>query len=155
MRISRHQMFMDMAEVAAKRSTCFRGNTGALITLDHNIISMGYNGPPSGEEHCTGNDCQLTMEGGCMRSIHAEINAIERTKIKYGDRLVGFHLYTLSSPCFNCALEILKSGIDEIYYRYPYRDKNALKVLEQRKVFKILPAGWLIDEWTGKIIAPA
>lgn len=157
MRISRHQMFMDMAEVAAKRSTCFRGNTGAIIVDSaHNIISMGYNGPPSGEDHCHGNECQLRTDGGCLRSIHAEENAIRRAQDRLSTKFLGgLHLYTLYSPCFHCATEIHKSGIEEVYYRYPYRDQDALKVLESRKVFKVLPAGFLIEQWTGKILASA
>ena len=79
MRISRDQMFMDIAEVIAKRSTCLRNNVGAVIVESHNIVAIGYNGPASGCEHCTISTC---LGKGCSRSIHAEENAINRLNSK-------------------------------------------------------------------------
>jgi hypothetical protein len=63
MRITRPQLWMGMAEIAAQRATCFRGSCGAILVKDNDVVSIGYNGPPSGEEHCQGNDCVLTATG--------------------------------------------------------------------------------------------
>ena len=48
------EYFMEMAEVARKRSTCLRRAVGAIIVKDNRILATGYNrgGLPSGIEHC-------------------------------------------------------------------------------------------------------
>lgn len=75
MRISREQMFMDIAEIVAKRSACLRNNVGAVIVnKENNIVAIGYNGVPSGIPHCTSECCIK----GCSLAIHAEDNAIRR-----------------------------------------------------------------------------
>lgn len=147
-RIPREAMFLDMAEAASRRSTCFRGNTGALIVYYNDIVSMGYNGPPSGEEHCKGNDCEINpVTGGCQRSLHAEQNAINRAILKKAD-LVNCYLYTTSAPCTSCADQILHNNIGRIYFRYPYRDEEGLYKLissESIQVFRVTTAGFIVQ----------
>lgn len=148
MRISREQMFLDMAEVAARRSTCYRGNTGAIIVKDNDILSMGYNGPPSGAEHCKGNKCELNQDGGCQRSVHAEWNALQRAKEKMQAMLLTHcDLYTLSGPCPRCADGILHAGIWRVFYRHPYRDPSGVEKLLDSKtlVYRVISSGLVID----------
>jgi dCMP deaminase len=148
MRISRHMMWMEMAEIAARRSTCYRGNTGAVIVEDRRIISIGYNGPPSGEEHCKGNDCEL-RDGGCARSIHAEVNAIDRMQSSSN----GCDLYCTSAPCLACAEAIVKTMISRIFYRYPYRLDTGLRfLLERLPIYRLTPSGIVVDGHTGDIV---
>jgi dCMP deaminase len=151
MRISRPHMFMQMAEVAAMRSTCERGNVGAILTRNNDIVCMGYNGPPSGEVHCQGNDCQLRSDGGCSRSRHAERNAIERGMAKVD--LWECHLYCTYSPCLECAKLIVRFDIHYFYYRYSYRDPAGLDYLKNHNcyIYRITPAGYVIDE-DGRIV---
>jgi dCMP deaminase len=51
-RISLQQMFMNIAFEVSKRSTCARVNVGAIIVKNQRIVSMGWNGAPSGKKHC-------------------------------------------------------------------------------------------------------
>mgnify|MGYP007071653188 CR=1 FL=1 len=150
-RISRHQMFLEMAEVAAKRSTCFRANVGAILVHKNNIMSMGYNGPPAKQEHCTGNKCPLTNEGGCSRSIHAEQNAIERLTVGIKDA----SLYCTHMPCIECAKLISKHSIKQVFYRNKYRcEKGIIHLLEKGVfVFRITESGFIIDERTKQIVS--
>lgn len=150
-RISREQLFMDICDVVAKRSTCGRQNVGAvLVNKSHNIVSMGYNGPLSGEPHCTGNSCQKTITGGCYRSIHAEENALSRY---LGTEAVS--LYCSLSPCIDCARNIkIDTRVKTIYYRQEYRDKTSIAWLagEGIKIYRLTPAGHLLDAITNELI---
>lgn len=150
MRISREQMFMDIAEVVAKRSTCLRNNVGAIITSEgNNIISIGYNGVACGCTHCTTETC---VGKGCDLSLHAEWNAIMRTILSpQGD----YSLYVTVSPCKRCALLISQRNIKRVYYRYQYRDRSGIDLLLNKgiKVYRVLPSGEIIEEeleWQGK-----
>ena len=152
MRISREQMFMDIAEIVAKRSTCLRNNVGAIIVSDftNNIQSIGYNGLPTKQPHCTLSSC---CGKGCSLVIHAEANAIERATLL--DR-IPYSLYVTVSPCINCAKKIIQSRrIKKVYYRYQYRDNSGIiELIENNiQVYKILPSGEIIEEtteWKGK-----
>ena len=53
------EYFMQMAEVAEQRSTCTRRKVGAVIVKDKRIMATGYNGVPTGIQHCE--------ERGCLR----------------------------------------------------------------------------------------
>ena len=77
MRISKNQMYAQILRIVAHRSTCNKPNS-ALIIKDGRIISMGYNGSPKGQPHCIDFNvgCLPSSDGGCIRTIHAEQNAI-------------------------------------------------------------------------------
>ena len=152
MRISRKEMWMGMALLAAKRSTCFRGNVGCIIVADNMPVSIGYNGPPAGEPHCKGNDCETTEEGGCLRSLHAEQNALNRLPPYYVDKL---DLYVTSNPCLRCANLIVAHGaITRVFYQSPYRIKAGIPVLHEAgiEVFRFSPSGYLVNEATGEVL---
>lgn len=151
MRISREQMFMDIAETVAKRSTCLRNNVGAVIvTPTYNIESIGYNGLLSKKQHCTLSTC---CGKGCSQVIHAEANAIERASLFSP---LKYSLYVTVSPCIHCAQKIIEAKqIGKVFYRYPYRDLSGIMELIQHgiEVYKILPSGEIIgekEEWNGK-----
>jgi dCMP deaminase len=159
-RISRQQLFMDVAEVFAKRSTCFRGNVGAVIIAGSNIIAAGYNGAQAGHPHCAGSSCELNAVGGCRRSVHAEINALRRIphshRFSAGDREPYLDLYTTAAPCPDCALAITENlVIRRVFYRHPYRDEKGVNFLHNRtEVYRVTPSGSVVDHFTRAIINP-
>lgn len=159
MRISRPQMWMDVAEVAARRATCFRGNVGALVVKDNDVLAIGYNGPPSGQAHCVGT-CPVGDTGGCVRSDHAEKNAINRatTKLGAGSKLHHCDVYCTYSPCLKCAEIIFNNYTNRFFYRYSYRDPAGLQYLldstESMGIYRVTPAGFIISERSKNIIAP-
>jgi dCMP deaminase len=156
MRISRELMYMEIANVFSRRSTCFRNNVGAVIVCTEGwvINGTGYNGPPPGEEHCAGNDCDLTSHGGCRRSVHAERNALDRM---HNWLINGTQwLFTTRSPCYECAVAILNSGaIGRVYYDEPYRDQSPIKLLVEGGIscFRVLPSGYVLDPALNLIVA--
>lgn len=150
-RITRHQCFMDICDTLAKRSTCCRQNVGAVLTYKHRIVSTGWNGPPSGDPHCLGKECQLTSTGGCSRSVHAEINALNFCP----RHLKDLTLYVNLSPCDNCARELLISDkISRVFYRQEYRLRDGIQLLLDNyvQVFRITPAGHILDANTNQLI---
>lgn len=157
-RVSRQLMFMEMAEVVAKRSTCFRGNVGSIVVKDNQVLSIGYNGPPSGEPHCQGGNCELTGSGGCKRSIHAEINALKFAALN-GRSTHSADLYSTAAPCINCAQAIFNSYVSRVFYRYPYKTEDGLNFLTKSsrslQVFRVTPSGYLISHRSGNIVSPA
>ena len=158
MRIPRELMWMDMCEVAARRSTCYRGNVGAMVIHNNDVVSTGYNGPPSGHRHCDGPKCGKNEYGGCLRSDHAEKNAITRAigKLRVSD-LGGMHLYCTSAPCLECAKLIEGSHVGRMYFRNFYRDPtglNHLLSLERNYpiLYRVMPSGVIIHQKTGQIL---
>jgi dCMP deaminase len=150
MRLSRAQMFMEIAHVVAKRSTCHRLNVGAVITFNNRIVSIGYNGRSSGEEHCQGSECSGVKAGRCG-TLHAEQNAL----LHLPESVKGgcLDLYCTDAPCFSCAETMLKEGVTELWFERDYRSTDGLYYLLARgvRVNRITPAGYVIDMRTGHV----
>ncbi|GAA0295663.1 dCMP deaminase [Gracilibacillus halotolerans] len=129
-RISWHQYFMAQSHLLALRSTCQRLMVGATIVRDKRIIAGGYNGSVSGSVHCIDDGCYV-IEGHCVRTIHAEMNAILQCA-KFGVPTEGAEIYVTHFPCLNCTKAIIQSGIKTIYYAEDYRNHPyAMELLEQ------------------------
>ena len=148
-RPSRQQMFMDVARAVARRSTCHRLNVGAVLVVGNNIVSMGYNGARSGEEHCGGTGCRHFLPTGCT-VVHAEENAIARAPKDF----INADLYVTHSPCVRCAGLIAKAGIDCVYYEVEYRDPAGVQALlgdHALVVMRLQPSGYCLDVRTGEV----
>jgi len=129
-RPSYDEMYMSIAQIVALRSTCLRGRIGAVITKDTRIVSIGYNGAPSKLAQCDQYGCiKDTERGGCIRTIHAEQNAIAYAA-RVGIPLEGGTLYVTMSPCIDCAKLIIATGIKKVIYYEPYRKGYALDYLK-------------------------
>lgn len=74
-RIPWDQYFMGQSVLLSLRSTCTRLTVGATIVRDKRIIAGGYNGSVSGGTHCIDEGCYV-VDNHCVRTIHAEMNAI-------------------------------------------------------------------------------
>lgn len=120
------EYFMMMAEVAATRGNCIKRRVGAVLVLNRQILSTGYNGTPKGITNC--------CDGGCPRgagvadsgsglteciAVHAEENAIIQAAA-HGVSIRGATLYCTLCPCQFCARAIINAGIVEVVYRYGY-----------------------------------
>lgn len=113
----------------AKRSTCMKKQVGAVILDPHGrIVSTGYNGAPHGMTHCEEHGCLLDERGDCVRSVHAEVNAILRAR---PEDVEGSVLYTTHFPCDRCAPIISQAGIEAVYY---LEDRPMDGVRERAKV---------------------
>ena len=132
-RISWDEYFMDQSHLLSLRSTCSRLSVGATIVKDKRIVSGGYNGSIKGDEHCIDVGCKV-VEGHCVRTIHAEINAILQCS-KFGVGTEGATIYVTHFPCLNCTKSIIQAGIKEICYANDYRNNEyARELLEKSGV---------------------
>jgi dCMP deaminase len=138
--------YMDTAERFAQLSSAVRLQVGAVVVKDHRIISIGYNGMPSGWD----NVCEeivavpvtdprydynnFTKELKTKDEvIHAEANAILKLA-KSHDGGDGASLFCTHAPCIQCAKLVAGAGIKKFYYRDTYRDDHGLVFLEKSGV---------------------
>lgn len=116
-------IYMELAVNLAKRSHCLKRHVGAVLTKDTRIISIGYNGPPSGTHNCDeewpDQGCPRDSKGGCSLAIHAEQNAILYA-VKNKTAVDGATLYVTLSPCLACSRIIFSMGISRVIYLNSY-----------------------------------
>ncbi|WP_042339172.1 deoxycytidylate deaminase [Desulfosporosinus youngiae] len=129
--------FMQMAQVVAGRSTCLRRQVGAVIVKDKQILSTGYNGSPSGLQHCDEIGClrqSLGVPSGerheICRAVHAEQNALVQAA-KHGVAINGADLYTTHQPCVLCTKLLINAGIKRVVFAYLYPDQLAASMAEE------------------------
>lgn len=127
-RVGWDEYFMNIASTVASRSTCPRKFVGSVIVRDKTILSTGYNGSVRGLPHCS-EVGHLMEDGHCVRTIHAEINAIIQAA-KNGTRVEGAALYVTASPCWSCFKAICNAGIERIVFGEFYRDERIFEVAQ-------------------------
>ena len=124
-RVSWKDYFMNIAREVATRSTCDRKHVGAVIVREKTILSTGYNGSIKGLPHCDEVGCEM-VDGHCVRTTHAEANAIVQAA-KNGIQINQSEIYVTASPCYDCFKLIANAGINVIYYDDFYRDKRIIE----------------------------
>lgn len=129
--------FMGIAALVASRSTCIRRKVGAIFVKDRRILCSGYNGAPSGIEHCGSTGClreKLKVPSGekheLCRGVHAEQNAIIQAA-SHGISVKGSILYCTNQPCSICAKMIVNAGISMVCYRDSYNDSMSEEMFKQ------------------------
>jgi dCMP deaminase len=116
------EVAVEITKIMARRSSCPKRKVGVVITKGGRIISSGYVGAPPGMPHCIdeGVGCLLNVEGKCIRTIHAEQNAIAVAS-KNGISTDGGTLFSTVEPCYSCAKMIIAAGIKRVVYVEEYR----------------------------------
>ena len=114
--ISWDEYFMGVAMLTGMRSKDPNTQVGAcIVSADHKILSMGYNGLPTG---CSDDEFPWGREGDPLENkylftTHSELNAILNYR---GGSLEGSKLYVTLFPCNECAKAIIQAGIQTIVY---------------------------------------
>lgn len=132
------EYFLGLMHEVSKRATCDRGRSGCIVVSDRRIVATGYVGSPPGQAHCdeVGHlmkkvvDEDGTIREHCMRTIHAEQNAIAQAA-KHGTPLAGATLYCRMEPCRTCAMLIVSVGIVRVVCEKRYH-----AALETRQMFE-------------------
>jgi dCMP deaminase len=133
-----NKAYMDVAERFAELSTARRLKVGAIIVKDNRIISIGYNGMPSGWD----NNCEeeighvLDDSGNIIETrlktkeevIHAEANAISKLASS-NESGKDADIFITHAPCMNCAKLIYGSGIKQVYFKNIYKSEDGVKFL--------------------------
>lgn len=120
---------LQAAKAYAALSRAERLKVGSVILRDDRIVSIGYNGTPSGRD----NTCELELSAGLITKAevcHAEANAL-MFAAKYGVATNMCHIVTTHSPCFECAKLIIQAGITRVYYEVLYRDDSPITLLKE------------------------
>lgn len=123
---------MKTAKLFAEHSTAIRRKVGAVIVKDDRIISIGYNGMPTGWT----NVCEYWNETAQLEGewktkpevLHAESNAIAKLA-RSPESGNGASLFVTCSPCLDCAKLIYQSGIQEVFYNQKYRNDDGIEFL--------------------------
>lgn len=133
------EYFLEIAKVIAKRSTCDRARVGAVISRNKVILSTGYNGAPRGLPHCDDVGHEM-VDGHCIRTAHAEVNAIAQAA-KNGIPIEGATMYLTISPCYDCFKMLVNAGIKEViydsFYMSRYGASKAVLTLAKKAEVKI------------------
>ncbi|MDX1382521.1 MAG: cytidine/deoxycytidylate deaminase family protein [Thermoanaerobaculia bacterium] len=155
------EYFIRLVDEVASRATCDRGRSGCVIVRDKRIICTGYVGSPPGLAHCDEHghymkqmvDEDGTIRNHCVRTIHAEQNAICQAA-RDGLSLKGTTLYCTMEPCRVCAMLITSVGIRRVVAKRRYHAAQdtrdtfreagvQLDVLEDR-----------VEEYENQAVAP-
>jgi len=130
--------YMDVAERFAQLSSATRLQVGAIVVKDDRIISIGYNGMPSGWDNCCEDVVRQDEVGFQVTKtkaevLHAETNAIAKLA-KSGESGLGATMFVTHAPCIDCAKLVYQSGIATVYYKNKYRSTQGLDFLAKSGV---------------------
>jgi len=129
--------YMDVAARFAQLSSAVRLQVGAIVVKDDRIISIGYNGMPSGWDNVC-EDKVWTQDGDYglktkPEVLHAESNAIAKLA-RCSESGEGASIFITHAPCIDCAKLIYQSGIRQVYYRSSYRNTDGIEFLKKCNV---------------------
>ena len=87
------------------------------------------------------------VEGHCVRTIHAEVNAI----LQGAERGIpkGFTAYVTHFPCLNCTKQLLQVGCKRVVYIHQYRIDEYAEYLYREKEVELVH---LPLEWSKKLL---
>jgi dCMP deaminase len=127
--------YIDVAERFSKLSTAKKLQVGAIVVKDDRIISIGYNGMPSGwdntcEEEIKWPNGDIQFLQTKPEVLHAEANAITKLA-KSSESGEGADIFITHSPCIECAKLIYQSGIKKVIYKNDYRTNQGIEFLHQ------------------------
>ena len=128
---------MRAAYAYADCSTAEKLRVGCVLVKDHRIISIGYNGMPSGWT----NECETQFMTGNGTAdhielitkpevIHAEANAVAKLA-RSNESGEGSVAFITHAPCLSCAKMLYSAGVIEVVYSYSYKSKEGLQFLEK------------------------
>src|SRR5258708_15512648 len=106
---------MNIAREVSTRWTCDRKFVGEVVVRDKSILATGYNGSIRGLPHCD-EEGHLMEDGHCVRTVHAEANAIVQAA-RHGVRIDGAAIYVTASPCWGCFRLIANAGLGRVCLR--------------------------------------
>lgn len=153
-RLSREEMLMEHARVAAQRGSCSRLQVGAVFARDGRIIATGYNGTAKDQPHCS-HECNCDepifhrddcwSQKPCLTAQHAERNGIDFAA-RHGLSLLQSELYVTHMPCLHCSSSLINVGIQQITFAVPYRLTDGVELLARAGILVLTQ-----DQVSGKV----
>ena len=115
--------YMTCAKTFAELSYAKRAQVGCIIVKNNRIISIGYNGMPSGWDNNCENIIRDSQGTTTLKSkpevLHAETNAIAKVA-QSSESCQDASLFCTHTPCMDCAKLIYQSGITTVYFKHAY-----------------------------------
>lgn len=158
--------YMDVAERFAQLSSAQKLKVGAIIVRDDRIVSIGFNGTPSGWDNTCEDkvrpdvDSSDWLDPSAFQEIyplkdsqgpyqlktrdevlHAEMNALMKLA-RSSEQGEDAALFVTHSPCMDCAKAIYQAGIIQVFYRDDYRCRKGVEFLER--------CGIQVTQWNQK-----
>lgn len=128
MRISKHEMYMELASVASKRSHDAETQVGAILVNNKTgaVLATGCNGFIRGAD-----DEKLpnTRPEKYKYMVHAEENMVANCA-RHGISMDNCTLYCTMSPCVKCMRLLWQCGIVSIVVQDLYRDVDDIKAMQ-------------------------
>jgi dCMP deaminase len=119
------EYFLKLAMLASERSTCPRMHCGCVFVKDRFVLATGYNGSLPGLPHCEDVGC-LVVDNHCVRTNHAEINALTQAAI-HGVNIKGATAYITNMSCTTCAKALIAAGIVRVVVFSDFHDTLATR----------------------------
>ena len=140
--------FMQIAEIAARRTNCMKRGVGAVLVRDKRIIATGYNGTACGLTNCSDGGCgrcnsntKCGLELDSCLCLHAEENAL----LEAGrSRSTGSTLYCTTAPCLSCTRKICQMSVSRVVF---HRDYNVEHFTDRL----CRDAGIVLDRFEGNV----
>jgi dCMP deaminase len=117
------EYFLKLAMLASERATCPRMHCGCVLVKDRFVLATGYNGSLPGQPHCEDAGC-LVVDNHCVRTNHAEINALTQAAI-HGAMVKGSTAYITNMSCTTCAKALIAAGISRVVVFSDFHDTLA------------------------------
>ncbi|MFZ0453609.1 MAG: cytidine/deoxycytidylate deaminase family protein [Ignavibacteriaceae bacterium] len=117
------EYFLKLAMLASERATCPRMHCGCVLVKDKFVLATGYNGSLPGQPHCEDVGC-LVVENHCVRTNHAEMNALTQAAI-HGVNIKGSTAYITNMSCTTCAKALIAAGIKRVVVFSDFHDTLA------------------------------
>ena len=123
---------LQVAQIYGELSTAERLKVGCIIVKDDRIISIGYNGMPSGGSNVCEEDGHTKPE-----VLHAEANAITKLA-KSTESGQDAYMFCTAAPCVDCAKLIVQCGIKEFHFEHRYKNNDGLDLIEKYSDIKVV-----------------
>ena len=151
------EYFLGLMDEIGKRATCDRGRSGCIVVRDKQIVCTGYVGSPPGFPHCDEEghlmkevvDEDGTSRMHCMRTIHAEQNAICQAA-KHGIPLKGSTLYCKMEPCRVCAMLIISVGITKVIAKKKYHAAQETRDMFRQAGVELAVVEDEVEQYSGQ-----
>lgn len=117
------EYFLKLAMLASERATCPRMHCGCVFVRDKFVLATGYNGSLPGLPHCEDVGC-LVVDNHCVRTNHAEINALTQAAI-HGVSVKDATAYITNMSCTSCAKALIAAGIKRVVVFSDFHDTLA------------------------------
>lgn len=137
------KFYMRLAYEASLQTTSLKRQVGCLLVLPSGVLSIGYNGMPTGMD----NACEVMDKTGRYlitkpEVVHAESDALNKLH-RQGLSTMGATAYITTAPCLRCALNLAAVGVSRVVCMDPYKNMDGVEHLKQQ----LVKVDWIKNEY--------